>query len=810
MTPNASARPRLLLWTVFLTNVLSLCCQVIWMRKIGFLFGTTYGTFSTVIAVFLLGLALGAFFIGRWIDASARPHRVMAALEFILGVFCLASLPLLDAGRALFLAVSGPATAPPLAAALKVAITFAVLLLPTFCIGAIFPAAVRTYSRRPSEFGGDVSVLYGLDTLGAAAGALLGGILLIPHAGLKISTAALGLTALGLGVALFRRPGDSGASEPASLEPEPPPAQDPAPEPDPAPDAEAAPASSASAPDPTPVNPRDLRPILAVFFFTGMAALLFETGWNRLFFVMNGTNLYSTSVVLAGFLTGMGAGSLLIRRVIDRIPRPHAAMACLFSAIALGGMLVFRLSGLFERFYIPVFRFSANYWAFQTFLGIMAFVLVFIATLGMGANFPLAIRMCSGGEKGALGRMVGRLYFVNTLGAVAGSLLGEFLILPVFGFPGIILVPLILYAGAAAVFLKMAPRPIERPATVCLVLIGAALFATPMVLPWELPAHGIYYHMRGYKNWQEFKKGTIDPMKVVYKKNGFYGEVSVLEMPDGVRVLKNNGKTDSSTTEMDNATQLLLAYLPLKLHPHPRDVLVIGLGGGITLRGVVHFPEVERIVQVEIDPLVVEAARAWFADANDHALDDKRVTLVLNDGRNFLDLTTDRYDVITSEPPNIWVSGVTGLFTREFYQSARRHLKPGGILCQWLPVYEMRDREVKIAAKTIQSAFPFVGFWRHGGEIFLIASDVLPRPAPESLSAPIRSKGAYEDLRAMQLGFGGWSEYLKDLGDRFGKTDHYIRATRAMNTDDRPVLEFNTARNLFDNPKLAIALSQQP
>ena len=774
----------LLLGTVFFTNLLSLSCQVLWLRKVSYLFGSTAFVFSAVLSVFLLGLAVGALWGGRVADRSERPWRLLGWLEIFLGAWVVASLPIFELGRRLFLAVL-PTDLSPLPAALaKFVVVLVCMIAPTLAIGAVFPLAVRLATREPGRMGQDLSLVYGLDTLGAALGSLFAGFFLVPQCGLSASTWILGIGAIDLGVFILLRKREGRVivrkerkarrrEVVATPEPE--------------------------TQDPAVASPARLRIVLVTFFLSGAAALLLETGWNRFFSLLNGTHIFSTSTVLAGFLTGIGLGSLLMSRFIDRIRNPYAAVACLYAVVALAGVAVFRMAGPFARAYFQIFQWSDGYNPFQLSVCLVILAIVFLATLAMGANFPLVTRIAtrSGAERGA---GAGRAFFVNTLGAVVGAFLAELFVLPAWGFAGLMAVTLAIYALGAAVFLTLSPGPRRWvPAVAVAVLLTGAVVLSPAVLPFTAPFHALYYHGLRDGNWPDYE-AEIKSMQVVDEKQGFYGQVAVVRLgPD--LLLKHNGKTDASTAVRDNRTQFLLGHLPLLFHPAPRRVLNIGLGGGFTLRAVVHHPEPREITVVEIDPRVVEVARTHFAPFNDRALDDPRVRVVTNDGRNFMDAGGDRFDVITSEPPNIWVSGVSGLFTEEFYHSAASRLEKNGILCQWVPLYEMKRNDFRTMIHTIHTVFPNVTFWQVGTDVIVLASPDPFQIELEPVVARLRSPALARDFSAVGLTMRGVVELMNSPAVRPDQVDSYLGQVNSLNRDDRPILEFNTARNLFDVAK---------
>lgn len=791
----------LLFGTVFFTNLLSLSCQVLWLRKISFLFGSTAVVFSSVLSVFLLGIAGGALWGGQVALRTRRPWRLLGWLQIFLGAWVAVSLPVFDVGRNFFLAVF-PADLSPLPAALvKLAVVFVCMIAPALVIGAVFPLAVRlappAETGQQGQPGSDLSLIYGLDTLGAAVGSLLAGFFLVPQCGLSASTWILGVGALDLGLFILLRkrervtPGKKRSK--------------------------AGRQAAAAAPEISPTEPVAESgrrwTVLGIFFLTGAAALILETGWNRFFSLLNGTHIFSTATVLAGFLAGTGLGSLLMSRFIDRIRNLHAAAAGLYAAVALGGVAVFRSASLFSRAYFRIFQWNDGYNPFQLTVCLLILVIVLLATLALGAGYPLVMRIAtrdradSGIDPGKQrATAAGQAFFVNALGGVAGALLAELVLLPAWGFSGLMAVIVALYAAAAVAFLALSPRATGSrnwlPVAAVTALLAGAVALSPMALPFAPPFHALYYHGLHAGNWQAFS-AEVKSMRVVDETQGLYGQVAVVRQGADL-LLKNNGKTDANMTVLDNRTRFLLGHLPLLFHPNPRRVLDIGLGGGATLRAIIHHPEPREIVLVEIDPMVVAMARKHLAALNEHALDDPRVRVVTNDGRNFLDGVDGvpgRFDVIVSEPPNLWVSGASGLFTQEFYRAAANRLTAGGILCQWLPRYEMKRNDFRTMIHTIHTVFPTVAFWGVGKDVIVLASPQSLEYDQARVVAKLVNPDLARDFKAIGFSGSGVLQLINSSAAQPDQVDAFLAGVDSLNLDDRPILEFNTARNLFDVSK---------
>lgn len=785
----------LLLVAVFITNLISLACQVIWGRHLAYLFGSTATVFSTVLAVFLLGLAVGALAGGGWADRSSRPWRLLARIELFLGAYTVLSLAFFELGRWTYLAAF-PSDLSPLAAALaKLAVVLVTMIAPPFAIGAAFSVAVKLYSEGLEGIGHDVSLVYGVDTLGAATGALLAGFVLVPVVGLRAATMILGAAALLLGGGLYLHAGrrarsavGEGAKTKGKKRKAPKETRT-----DTERGAERGSEADSGAGSWTGTSP-PVAVLLAAFFASGCAALLLETGWHRFFTLLLGTHVYATSTVLAAFLFGIGAGSLLMSRFVDKVKDPAAWVALCFGTTALGGMLVFRTEDLFTRLYFALFERLGSYLAFQLALCLGIGLVVVAATLAMGANFPLVARLVARAGKGR-GVTAGRIFFVNTLGAVAGAFLSELVLLPGGGFPRLATITLVLYAAAGIVFLAATRPRRSRKHVAWAVLVVLAVGVSPAIWPFEPPFHALYYHGLRSGDLTSYLE-TLEHLEVIESRQGLYGQVAVARL-GGDLLLKHNGKTDASTSLKDNETQLLLGHLPILFHPSPKRVLAIGLGGGFTLGALTRYAEPEEIVMVEIDPLVVAMARRHFGDALGGAFEDPRVRIVTNDGRNYVEAAGEGFDIITSEPPNIWVAGVSGLFTREFYEAASARLRRRGILCQWVPLYELERQDFRILLHTILEVFPNVAFWQIGADLAILASNEPFAPELEQVSRRLRRPAVARDFAKLGMDAADALAFLNDPVVPPHRVRAFLGEIDTVNTDDLPILEYRTARNLF-------------
>jgi spermidine synthase len=417
---------------------------------------------------------------------------------------------------------------------------------------------------------------------------------------------------------------------------------------------------------------------------SGFVALVYEVTWTRILAMMLGPTTYAFSAMLVAFIAGLGIGSGVAAALVSRVRRPGVWLGAAMIATAAAALVA---SGRVDR--LPIIIAASAGRADASFTSVfaldiaLAIVVQLPMTIALGATFPLAIAMTSAaGEAPAAAAVI---YATNTAGAIAGALAGSFILIPQLGLQRSLQLASIAAVLAGLFVAWRSAAGLRGPKGGLRYRLAASIAATSVVAfallmpPWN--------HARlangAYRFAPSLAAGDIETAleagDLSYYREGAAGTVSVRRLI-GVTSLAIDGKVDASNGS-DMATQKLLAHLPLLLHDDPHAVYIIGLGSGVTLGAALRHP-VERVVVSEISPEVV-AASSMFAKENHDALHDPRARLIVGDGRSHLLLSGDRYDVIISEPSNPWMSGVSTLFTREFFVAARSRLEPGGILCQW-------------------------------------------------------------------------------------------------------------------------------
>jgi spermidine synthase len=718
--------PRALIVLFSVSGATSLVYQTVWARELHHMLGTSSTAISTVLAAFMAGLGLGGALAARYAPQVARPLRVYGALEVGIGLWALA-FPWMVAGLTPLYRVLGSAPLHALLAAL-------VLLPPTVAMGATLPLLARLVADRRGTMADRVAVLYASNTLGAVAGTALAGLVLLPTVGLLVTTLIAAGSNLLLGVVA------------AILDPSFPPLE---------------PEHDLEVMEELEVGPLGPVPVLPVAFLAGAASLACEVAWTRLVGLILGGTTYAFTAMLLSVLLGIALGGRLAGPLADDALRWGGARGVL-AAVALVEIALGVL-GVALTFVWPLLPYL-YVWTFDAFDGRHHPFALFVASLGcsilallppsvlMGAAFPLLVRAAAGDDP-EVSAPVGRVYAANTMGAVAGALLAGFVVLPALGLRASLGVAAALNALAASVAAHRAGRPWTAA--------GLTALALPLLLlraPWDplWMSGGMYQYVSQFDNhsvegmWNFATKGQ----ELMFHDEGRSTVVTVgRNLKSGNIWLANNGKVDASTSG-DMPTQVLVALAGAQYVEKPEDVLVIGLASGITAGSVTLLPELGHLEVVELEPAVVRAA-ALFAPYNHDVLNNPRVEVIVNDGRNhLLRAAPGSYDLVVSEPSNPYLSGVANLFTQEFWELGKTRLKPGGIWAQWIQLYGMGPDELRGLLRTFAEVYPHVALYVaiEGADIVVVGADrdLSPdRALAERLLAhePIRAELAAAKVR---------------------------------------------------------------
>ncbi len=759
----------LLLFAV--SGAAALIYEVVWTRLLTLQMGHGIAAASTVLAAFMGGLAVGAAVAGRR-GARLSPQRalmVYAGLELAIAVLALL-LPLaLETLRPLLVGAYADGEGGTTFALLRLGTSVMLLAVPAAAMGATFPIASRWMVRDAAHAAQEAGGLYAANTLGAAMGAVLAGFVLIPALGLSGSTwigVALNVAAAAGAYAIARgtegrdfSPGRTDRVETAEAK-----------------------ASALRATG---------RPWLAALALgaSGFASLTLQVVWTRLLVQILGPTTYAFSLVVAIFIVGLAVGAAIGSRVVARVR--HASVGLAIGLLVSAGLALAAASAVDWALLTIAEVVARPEYQFNDVLareGLMVIVLLLPMTIAFGTAFPFAVAL-AGGRDDTITESLGRIYAVNTIGAIAGALLAGFVLVPEIGLHLTIRVVAAILAAAAIAILVMAGQGRGRMAGYG--LAGVVLLAGFTLPQWDrllLSSGGYKYAaaMRGPSLATSLAAGEL-----LSYREGASGTVAVRRLA-GTVSLSIDGKVDASNAG-DMLTQRLLAHVPLLLHPNPKRVAILGLGSGVTLGSALTHP-LDAATVLEISPEVVDASR-FFEPENHRALADPRTRLVVGDGRTHLMLGRDTYDVIVSEPSNPWMAGIASLFTREFFDGARARLAPGGMLCQWAHTYDISSDDLRSIVATFLTVFPDGSLWLVGdADVLLIGSSEPIDGRIAGLAAAWHRPGVAADLASV------------GAADPYAVTSLFVAQGAALKawangaplqTDDRSLLEFSGPRNIF-------------
>jgi len=574
------------------------------------------------------------------------------------------------------------------------------LLLPTALMGGTLPPLVRAVVRRGAVAGEGTASLYALNSAGGALGVIAAGFLLIPMLGFDLAgsaAATLNILAGLMAIGISRRKISIAASERK--------------------------ASSAAS-----LTKGSRRVLFAAVFVSGFAALCYEVGWIRLLALSLGASTYSFTVMLASFVAGVAIGGAGIRRAMPKIREPLIWFGALQLAIGVAVIvsipLYERLPFLFQALGASIPRTADWFMRYEAIKFAFCFFVMLVPASLLGAALPLAADAASRRNgTSTLGALIGGVFGLNTLGNVLGAATAGLVLMPILGLRGLLCTAamLNLIGGVSVLFFdrKRTTQRLVRLAVVCVVACGAFV---AFGHSWDQRAFitGSFLYRPGSpaSSAKQFK-GFLNDIEMLYYRDGANATVAVTRMSE-ILQLRVNGKVDASNG-IDMATQTLLAQVPLLLRPQSKDIMVVGLGSGVTVGAALTHP-IRSVTVAEISPEVVEAS-AFFRKENGAALEDSRVRLHVGDARSLLTRESTKYDAIISEPSNPWMAGIGDLYTREFFQTARSRLKVNGLFVQWLHTYLMTDEDLRLVLRTIAVVFPDVQIWMISRDILIVAGE---------------------------------------------------------------------------------------
>jgi spermidine synthase len=660
-TREPAAAPVILLLSVG-SGVAALIYEIVWFQLLELVIGSTAVSLGVLLATFMGGMCIGSLMLPRFVPARFHPLRIYASIELGIGLFGLVVLAAMPLVGGVYTAWSGYGLSGFL---LRGAVAAICLLPPTVLMGATLPALARQIEATPNGISW-LGFFYGGNIAGAVFGCLFSGFYLLREYDVATATyvaAAVNIAVAGIALVAARKVERPGEATPAT----------------------------------TPTEPSEgsRTAVYLAIALSGLCALAAETIWTRILGLLLGASVYTLSIIVAVFLTGLGIGSGIGSLLCRSLARPRLALG--WCQLFIAGAIAWTAYNLGASLpYWPVNpSISSNIWFnFQLDLDRALWALL-PPTLLWGASFPLALAAASEGRDGS--RLISRVYAANTLGAIVGGLGASLLLVAWVGSQRAEQV-LIVLATAAGLILLLPGRTGAIVTGLAVLWTGPLLHSVPPIAK-ELVAHGRYA-----ATW-------VGKGDVIYAAEGINSSVAVSRFPTGALTFHVAGKIQASSVPRDMRLQRMLGHLTTLTAPGPRSVLVIGCGAGVTAGAVSIDPRVERETIVEIEPLVPQAAAAYFGQPNFDVLHNPKVQVRIDDGRHYLLATKERFDGITIDPLDPWVKGAANLYTKEFFEGMKHHLNPAGVVTMYIQLFETNLEAVKSAIATFFEVFPNGTIW---------------------------------------------------------------------------------------------------
>lgn len=767
----------------FVSGFSALTVELVFVKYLGYVFGTTAHAVSTVLAAFMLGLSLGNVLGGRYSERVTRRLRWYGSLELGVGIFGLCSPFMFRAMGAIasWLGAGLADTNHGIAwlTFLRFFLASLIVLPPTIAMGFSFPLLVRTIRDLPN-LEGNIGRLYTINTAGAAVGTLCATYLVIARLGLLGTLGmVLALNALVFVGCWFL---DRGHDEPTSVECTP----------------SAAPVrhDSSSMHDTDPrsdgavrddfaalwLNPRVLYCVAAV---SGFVTLAFEVLWSHLLATVVGTSTYAFGLVLALFLVALAISGALVSRFVDHLPTRAVSLVLALGLIATGAAVscsmsnweragaIFELVGYFKP------SFAVREW---TRAAVVAW-LIFVPALAMGVLFPTVLCLQRSGHADS-SRRVGVTYAVNTAGTILGSTVTGFWLIEWLGSQGTMR---LLGALVTLLGLPLLWSLQHRRWRLAAVATGSACalsfaFSTPWNIARMTSGSNIYFA----PGFDQGRHKLVDFLEDVH------GGMTTVVNDHAEYTLMTNGKFEGNNGP-ERLDQILIAAIPNLYVSRRNRALNVGIGTGQTA-SVLHAFGYGELDAVDISPNIVTAARRWFKDVHHGVFDEKGVHVLIRDGRNHLLLTSHQYDLISIELTSIWFASAGNLYSREFYELCRRRLTEDGVLQQWVQLHHIELDDIATIISSMKTVFPQVELWLGGHQGILVAGKHLSEPNADALR--IASSHGKELLE-----LAGLEDPRNILAHRLvskEKMDAVLakitRVKGRLSTDNSVVLEYSTPR----------------
>jgi len=746
---RTEARRLLILALFLLSGVSGLVYQIVWTRMLVLVFGNTILATSTVLSAFMGGLAAGSYFFGRTIDRRPRPLvKLYALLEAGIGLYALIFPLLLGAVTPLYVGLygllEGNLSVLNLA---RFAVCFALISVPTFLMGGTLPVLIKRFAGDEHSLGRHTGYLYGLNTVGAVVGTLACGYFLLKAVGLLGTTWLAVAINLGVAAVAWLVAG----SEPGPGEG--------------VPTADSSPSSIGAHYRPVSSTTRQM--VLLAIGISGFCALAYEVFWTRMLNLFLNNNIYSFTAILATFLVGIAIGSLIYSRFLSRV-RDQVSM---FVVLEIGiGLFSYATPFVFNLLHGSLFNRADEA------LNLAKTSVIMIGpTILMGVVVPLAVQICQRGVRQE-GTSVGTVYAVNTVGAILGAFAAGFVLLPYLGLHmGVVVVASL---NIAAGFLPLIAQSTRRLRPVGIGVLVAGVATLLILAPADF-----------FRGLFEKSHPTAD---ILHYKEGKVANVVVYDFfKAGYKDLHLNAVEEASSRLWHVQLFKLLGILPPMLHDNPDNTLMIAFGAGMSAGACINY--VDEFTCVDLNPDIDGVAEV-FTRENLDVINHPDLNRVVNDGRNALLLSPQKYSLIISDATNPKMFDSWTLYTQEFYKLARQRLEPDGIFCQWVLIPLPGDA-ITVILSTLRSVFPHASFWCIYGSSQCLMLGTQERLEVDYQELKGRLDPIFKESGMAEFGIDSVTKFLSFFMLGEDELDRLLADYTTIGTDDLPVAQFQVEQN---------------
>ena len=767
----------------FLSGASALIYQVLWVKQLTLIFGSQTLAISTILACFMGGLSLGSYIISKKAHLIKYVVLTYVILEIIIGLYAFIIPYLFDLTDNVYCFL-WPLTNENyfLISILRFILVFLVLIVPTSMMGATLPLLLKHYINNNELIIKYTSILYCVNTSGAVFGAFICGFYLIEYFGISgTNYIAISLNFIAAFIAFIIH---------------------------------------SKTPDINVQTEEQIclkfkyytfslieKLVLSGMVVSGFTAMVYEVIWARQLVLIFGSTTYAYTSMLVIFLIGISLGSFSINRFFkDNNKNLYYFVVCelIISLLIIWGTYYYKdLIYIFnklaanispEGFIIPIMSVS--------------FLLIFPATYVFGVLFPLSIKLFTPDYK-QISERTGLIYSFNTLGCILGSIATGFILIPLIGLKYTIITGACLNLVIAAIIIIIPSKNTETKGILGLSTLALIFIFFMFSAKWQEQVITSGTYLNKSNNTLISKNSYLDSLTkkdVVYYKEGQHSTVSVVENKSKNKTnytLYSNGKIEASTYFRDMRNQIAISYIPALLMNKHGDALIIGMGSGITASVLAQFP-FKNIELVELEQAILGASK-FFSNFYGNPLENKKIKYIIDDARNYLKVIDKKYDLILSEPSNVWVNGVANLFTREYYHIVKQRLKSDGILCQWIQIYDLKPKSIISVLKAMREEFKYVYLChtKTSQDYVFLASQ---KPIKIDFDT-IKKNINYSDKIKNDLAN---NFYITDplqitnffLGDNKGidKVLYSYKNKVPDNNDNNAYLEFNAVKGFYSSP----------